>query len=228
MYNILLCDDERDIVSALRIYLSNQDYNFFEAYNGREALEVLLNEDIDLCLMDVMMPQMDGIEALSELRKFSNIPVIFLSAKSEDTDKVLGLNLGADDYVTKPFNPVELIARVKSQLRRYTLLGSAPKQADVIRIDGIELLCDTKKVTVDGEAVQLTPKEFEILKFLMLSPGTCFSPAEIYRNVWGEVPIGVDNAIAVHIRHIREKIEIDPAAPRYLRVVWGRGYKFER
>ncbi len=228
MYNILLCDDERDIVSALRIYLSNQDYNFFEAYNGREALEVLRNEDIDLCLMDVMMPQMDGIEALSELRKFSNIPVIFLSAKSEDTDKVLGLNLGADDYVTKPFNPVELIARVKSQLRRYTLLGSAPKQADVIRIDGIELLCDTKKVTVDGEAVQLTPKEFEILKFLMLSPGTCFSPAEIYRNVWGEVPIGVDNAIAVHIRHIREKIEIDPAAPRYLRVVWGRGYKFER
>ncbi len=228
MYNILLCDDERDIVSALRIYLSNQDYNFFEAYNGREALEVLRNEDIDLCLMDVMMPQMDGIEALSELRKFSNIPVIFLSAKSEDTDKVLGLNLGADDYVTKPFNPVELIARVKSQLRRYTLLGSAPKQADVIRIDGIELLCDTKKVTVDGEAVQLTPKEFEILKFLMLSPGTCFSPAEIYRNVWGEVPIGVDNAIAVHIRHIREKIEIDPAAPRYLKVVWGRGYKFER
>ncbi len=228
MYNILLCDDERDIVSALRIYLSNQDYNFFEAYNGREALEVLRNEDIDLCLMDVMMPQMDGIEALSELRKFSNIPVIFLSAKSEDTDKVLGLNLGADDYVTKPFNPVELIARVKSQLRRYTLLGSAPKQADVIRIDRIELLCDTKKVTVDGEAVQLTPKEFEILKFLMLSPGTCFSPAEIYRNVWGEVPIGVDNAIAVHIRHIREKIEIDPAAPRYLKVVWGRGYKFER
>lgn len=228
MYNILLCDDERDIVSALRIYLSNQDYNFFEAYNGREALEVLRNEDIDLCLMDVMMPQMDGIEALSELRKFSNIPVIFLSAKSEDTDKVLGLNLGADDYVTKPFNPVELIARVKSQLRRYTILGSAPKQADVIRIDGIELLCDTKKVTVDGEAVQLTPKEFEILKFLMLSPGTCFSPAEIYRNVWGEVPIGVDNAIAVHIRHIREKIEIDPAAPRYLKVVWGRGYKFER
>lgn len=228
MYNILLCDDERDIVSALRIYLSNQDYNFFEAYNGREALEVLRNEDIDLCLMDVMMPQMDGIEALSELRKFSNIPVIFLSAKSEDTDKVLGLNLGADDYVTKPFNPVELIARVKSQLRRYTLLGSAPKQADVIRIDGIELLCDTKKVTVDGEAVQLTPKEFEILKFLMLSPGTCFSPAEIYRNVWGEVPIGVDNAIAVHIRHIRVKIEIDPAAPRYLKVVWGRGYKFER
>lgn len=228
MYNILLCDDERDIVSALRIYLSNQDYNFFEAYNGREALEVLRNEDIDLCLMDVMMPQMDGIEALSELRKFSNIPVIFLSAKSEDTDKVLGLNLGADDYVTKPFNPVELIARVQSQLRRYTLLGSAPKQADVIRIDGIELLCDTKKVTVDGEAVQLTPKEFEILKFLMLSPGTCFSPAEIYRNVWGEVPIGVDNAIAVHIRHIREKIEIDPAAPRYLKVVWGRGYKFER
>ncbi|HIT59382.1 MAG TPA: response regulator transcription factor [Candidatus Faeciplasma pullistercoris] len=228
MYNILLCDDERDIVSALKIYLTNPEYSFFEAYNGEEALKILREEKVDLVLMDIMMPELDGINALSKIREFSNVPVIFLTAKSEYTDKVLGLNLGADDYVTKPFNPVELIARVKSQLRRYTLLGSAPKSIDSIRIDGIELLCESKKVTVDGEPVQLTPKEYEILKFLMMNPGICFSPSEIYRKVWGDVPIGVDNAIAVHIRHIREKIEIDPASPRYLKVAWGRGYKFEK
>lgn len=228
MYNILLCDDEKDIISALKIYLSNQDYNFFVAYNGAEALKILRTEKIDLALMDIMMPEVDGITALSELRSFSNIPVIFLTAKSEDIDKVLGLNLGADDYVTKPFNPVELTARVRSQLRRYTLLGSAPRRPDTIRIDGIELQCETKRVSVDGENVSLTPKEFEILKFLMMNPGTCFAPQEIYRTVWGEVPIGVDNAIAVHIRHLREKIEINPASPRYLKVVWGRGYKFEK
>lgn len=228
MYNILLCDDEKDIVSALKIYLTNPDYKFFEAYTGRQALDILRSEHVDLVLMDIMMPELDGINALSKIREFSNVPVIFLTAKSEYTDKVLGLNLGADDYVTKPFNPVELIARVKSQLRRYTILGSAPKHVDTIRIDGIELMCDTKKVTVDGEPVNLTPKEYEILKFLMMNPGVCFTPSEIYRKVWGEVPIGVDNAIAVHIRHIREKIEIDPASPRYLKVAWGRGYKFEK
>ena len=228
MYNILLCDDERDIVSALKIYLSNDDYSFFEAYTGAEALKILSSERIDLVLMDIMMPELDGINALTEIRKFSNVPVIFLTAKSEYTDKVLGLNLGADDYITKPFNPVELTARVKSQLRRYTMLGSAPRQVDTIRIDGIELLCESKKVSVDGEVIQLTPKEYEILRFLMLNAGVCFAPNEIYRKVWGEVPIGVDNAVAVHIRHIREKIEIDPASPRYLKVVWGRGYKFEK
>lgn len=228
MYNILLCDDERDIVSALKIYLSNENYSFFEAYTGAEALKILNSKRIDLVLMDIMMPELDGINALTEIRKFSNVPVIFLTAKSEYTDKVLGLNLGADDYITKPFNPVELTARVKSQLRRYTMLGSAPRQVDVIRIDGIELLCDSKKVSVDGEVIQLTPKEYEILRFLTLNAGSCFAPNEIYRKVWGEVPIGVDNAVAVHIRHIREKIEIDPASPRYLKVVWGRGYKFEK
>ena len=228
MYNILLCDDERDIVSALKIYLSNDDYSFFEAYTGAEALKILNSERIDLVLMDIMMPELDGINALTEIRKFSNVPVIFLTAKSEYTDKVLGLNLGADDYITKPFNPVELTARVKSQLRRYTMLGSAPRQVDTIRIDGIELMCESKKVSVDGEVIQLTPKEYEILRFLMMNAGSCFAPNEIYSKVWGEVPIGVDNAVAVHIRHIREKIEIDPASPRYLKVVWGRGYKFEK
>ncbi len=228
MYNILLCDDEKDIVSALKIYLTNPDYKFYEAYTGQQALDILKSEQIDLVLMDIMMPELDGINALSKIREFSNVPVIFLTAKSEYTDKVLGLNLGADDYVTKPFNPVELIARVKSQLRRYTMLGSAPRHVDSIRIDGIELMRESKKVFVDGEPVQLTPKEYDILKFLMTNPGVCFTPSEIYRKVWGDVPVGVDNAIAVHIRHIREKIEIDPASPRYLKVAWGRGYKFEK
>lgn len=224
----MLCDDEKDIVSALKIYLTNDDYSFFEAYTGSQALNIIRSERVDLVLMDIMMPELDGINALSEIRKFSNVPVIFLTAKSEYTDKVLGLNIGADDYITKPFNPVELTARVKSQLRRYTMLGSAPRHNDTIRVDGIELMCDAKKVSVDGDIVQLTPKEYEIIKFLMTNAGACFSPSEIYRKVWGEVPYGVDNAVAVHIRHLREKIEVDPASPRYLKVVWGRGYKFEK
>lgn len=227
MYNILICDDERDIVSALKIYLSNENYNFFEAYNGADALDILRNENIHLVLLDIMMPQVDGISVVNSLREFSNVPVIFLTAKSEDTDKVLGLTVGADDYVTKPFNPVELIARVKSHLRRYTMLGSYTKQLEVIRVGGIELFENSKIINVDGEPVTLTPKEYDILRFLMTHTGTVFAPAEIYRKVWGEVPIGVDNTIAVHIRRLREKIEINPADPRYLKVVWGRGYKFE-
>ena len=228
MYKILVADDEEKIRALIRKYAEFEGHTVTEASNGMEAVRLCAENDFDIIVMDVMMPELDGINALSKIREFSNVPVIFLTAKSEYTDKVLGLNLGADDYVTKPFNPVELIARVKSQLRRYTMLGSAPKHVDTIRIDGIELMCDTKKVTVDGEPVNLTPKEYEILKFLMMNPGVCFTPSEIYRKVWGEVPIGVDNAIAVHIRHIREKIEIDPASPRYLKVAWGRGYKFEK
>lgn len=227
MYNVLICDDEKDIVSALKIYLSSENYNFFEAYNGAEALKILRTNNIHLVLMDIMMPEVDGISALSTLREFSNVPVIFLTAKSEDLDKVLGLTVGADDYITKPFNPVELLARVKSHIRRYTSLGAYTKQLEVIRIGGIELFDNTKVINVDGEPVALTPKEYDILSFLMRNPDIVFSSSEIYRRVWGEVPIGVDNAIAVHIRHLREKIEIDPADPRYLKVVWGRGYKFE-
>jgi len=225
MYNILVCDDEKDIVSALKIYLSSGDYQVFEAFNGREALQVLSKEDIHLVLLDVMMPGMDGIETLTRLRETSNVPVILLTAKSEDTDKVLGLNVGADDYITKPFNPVEVLARVKSQLRRYLQLGGGTVQPKVLRIGGVELDDGAKTVTVDGEAVSLTPKEYDILRLLMQHPGQVFSPKEIYRAVWEELPLNADNAIAVHIRHIREKIEIDPADPRYLQVVWGKGYK---
>ena len=225
MYNILVCDDEKDIVSALKIYLSSGDYQVFEAFNGREALQVLSREDIHLVLLDIMMPGMDGIETLTRLRETSNVPVILLTAKSEDTDKVLGLDVGADDYITKPFNPVEVLARVKSQLRRYLQLGGGAVQPRTLRIGGIELDDGAKTVTVDGEAVSLTPKEYDILRLLMLHPGQVFSPKEIYRAVWEELPLNADNAIAVHIRHIREKIEIDPADPRYLQVVWGKGYK---
>ncbi|MCD7732729.1 MAG: response regulator transcription factor [Oscillospiraceae bacterium] len=227
-YSVLICDDEPDIVNALKIYLKNEGYDFFTAYNGRDALRILHDEKIDVCVMDIMMPEMDGIATLSELRSFSNVPVIFLTAKSEDTDKVLGLNLGADDYVTKPFNAVELTARIRSQIRRYTMLGSAPASPDTLKIGGIQIRYEDKQVTVDGEIVSLTPKEYSILRFLMEHPGECFSPPEIYRAVWGDVPIGVNNAVAVHMRHLREKIEIDSAAPRYLKVVWGKGYKFER
>ena len=225
MYNILVCDDEKDIVSALKIYLSSGDYQVFEAYNGREALQVLSKEDIHLVLLDIMMPGMDGIETLTKLRETSNVPVILLTAKSEDTDKVLGLDVGADDYITKPFNPVEVLARVKSQLRRYLQLGGGTVQPKVLRIGGVELDDGAKTVTVDGEPVSLTPKEYDILRLLMQHPGQVFSPKEIYRAVWEELPLNADNAIAVHIRHIREKIEIDPADPRYLQVVWGKGYK---
>lgn len=227
MYNILVCDDEKDIVSALRIYLTAEGYRVFEAGNGAEALEVIDREDIHLALLDVMMPGMDGITALNRLREHHNLPVILLTAKSEDTDKVLGLNVGADDYVTKPFNPVEVLARVKSQLRRYLQLGGGTVRPTALRLGGIALDDRTKEVTLDGDPVSLTPREYDILHLLMGSPGTVFSPKRIYRAVWGEEPFGVENAVAVHIRHLREKLEIDPSDPRYIKVVWGQGYKME-
>lgn len=227
MRHVLVCDDEKDIVAALKIYLEAEGYHVLTAFNGREALEVFAREPVDLILLDIMMPGMDGITTMSRLREQSNVPVIFLTAKSEDTDKVLGLNVGADDYITKPFNPVEMLARVRSQLRRYLQLGgSAPKPA-VLRIGGVELDDNAKTVTLDGDPVALTPKEYDILHFLMQHPGKVFSPAEIYRTVWAVLPLNADNALAVHIRHIREKIEINPADPRYIKVVWGKGYKME-
>lgn len=228
MYNILICDDERDIVSALKIYLEADGYRTFCAYNGREALHIIETQDIHLVLMDIMMPETDGITSMTEIRKTHNLPVILLTAKSEDTDKVLGLNVGADDYVTKPFNPVELLARVRSQLRRYMQLGGGTVREDVIRIGSICLDDKAKAVTVDGESVSLTPTEFEILRLLMRSPGEVFSPAAIYRLVWNGEPYGAEGTVAVHIRHIREKIEINPADPRYLKAVWGQGYKMEK
>ncbi len=227
MYNIIVCDDEKDIVSALEIYLTAEGYHVFRAENGREALTLAQNEDVHLMLLDVMMPQMDGLETLTRLREFSNIPVIFLTAKSEDSDKILGLNVGADDYVTKPFNPVEVLARVRSQLRRYLQLGAGSVRPASIVIGGIELDDSAKTVTVDGEPVALTPKEYDILRFLMTNAGAVFTPAEIYRRVWGDIPLNAAGAIAVHIRHLREKLEIDPAEPRYIKVVWGKGYKME-
>jgi DNA-binding response OmpR family regulator len=227
MHNILICDDEKDIVSALKIYLSSEGYKTFEAYNGREALEIIGREEIHLVLLDVMMPEMDGISALSKIREKKNVPVILLTAKSEDTDKVLGLNIGADDYVTKPFNPVELIARVRSQLRRYTQLGGKA-DARKITVGRLEIDNDSKTVTADGEIVSLTPKEYDILRLMMENLGVVFSPKEIYRSVWGDDPYGSENTVAVHIRHLREKLEIDPADPRYLKVVWGHGYKIEK
>ncbi len=228
MYNILVCDDEKDIVSALRIYLTAEGYNVYEAYNGAEALEIISNKDIKLVIMDVMMPVMDGITAMLELRKISNVPVVLLTAKSEDTDKILGLNIGADDYVTKPFNPVELQARVKSQLRRYMLLGGSVEQKELLTIGGIELDDRTKEVTLDGEKISLTPTEFDILKLLMENIGKVFTPNEIYKAVWKDNPYGSENTVAVHIRHLREKLEYNPAEPRYLKAVWGHGYKIER
>lgn len=226
MYNILVCDDEKDIVSALRIYLSAEGYGVLCAANGREALTLLEQEEVHLLLLDVMMPEMDGILTLTRLREHYNLPVILLTAKSEDTDKVLGLNMGADDYITKPFNPVELLARVRSQLRRYMTLGSGRVAPSAVTIGGVSLDDEAKTVTVDGEAVSLTPLEYDILRLLMQHPGKVFSPQEIYRRVWHEAP-AADNPVAVHVRHIREKIEIDPAEPRYLKVVWGKGYKME-
>ena len=227
MYNILICDDEKDIVNALKIYLNDTNYQLFEAYTGKEALEIVEKENIHLILLDIMMPEMDGITAMAKIRAFSNVPIILLTAKSEDTDKVLGLNVGADDYVTKPFNPVELLARVKSQLRRYTQLGGANVTPEVLMIGGIALNDKTKIVTVDGEKISLTPKEYDILKLFMENTGRVMSPKEIYRQVWKEAPFGTDNTVAVHIRHLREKIEINPTEPRYLRVVFGQGYKLE-
>lgn len=227
MNTILVCDDERDIVAALKIYLEADGYRVLTASNGREALETVRNETVQLVLLDIMMPGMDGITAMSQLRAFSNVPVILLTAKSEDSDKILGLNVGADDYITKPFNPVEVLARVRSQLRRYLQLGGTAPAPAVLKIGGVELDDRAKTVSVDGESVSLTPKEYDILHFLMQNPGRVFSPSEIYRQVWDELPLNADNALAVHIRHIREKIEISPADPRYLKVVWGKGYKME-
>lgn len=227
MPNILICDDERDIVSALEIYLRAEGYGTVAAYDGREAVEKLHEQDIQLILLDIMMPEMDGISALVRIRQESNVPVILLTAKSEDTDKVLGLNVGADDYITKPFNPVELIARVRSQLRRYLQLGGGNAQGDTIKLGGIELDDKRKAVTRDGEPVSLTPREYDILKFLLQHPGEVFSPGELYRRVWNEEPYGAESTVAVHIRHLREKLEIVPAQPRYIKAVWGQGYKIE-
>jgi len=228
MYRVLICDDEQDIVNALKIYLAAPDLCFLEAHTGREALEILAQNDVHLVLMDIMMPEMDGISALVQLRKSSNVPVILLTAKSEDTDKILGLNTGADDYITKPFNPVEVTARVRSALRRYLYLGGKVQEEEKLVMDGIELSDRDKTVLLDGESISLTPTEFEILKLLMQSPGRVYSPAEIYRAVWKEAPLGSESTVAVHIRHLREKIEYNPAEPRYLKVVWGRGYKMEK
>ena len=227
MYNILICDDEKDIVAALEIYLKTEGYNIFKAYNGNEALETIEKSEIHLVLMDIMMPVCDGVTATARLRESSNVPVIFLSAKGEDTDKILGLNVGADDYITKPFNPVEVVARVRSQLRRYMELGGNTKSG-TITVGSIELNTPTKEVFVDGQAVSLTPLEFDILRLLMENAGKVMSPKEIYRKVWKEECFGNEGVVAVHIRHLREKIEINPAEPRYLKVVWAHGYKIEK
>ncbi len=228
MYNILIVDDDRDIVNALKIYLSDPQYRLFEAYDGRQALEIMEGEEMQLVLMDIMMPQMDGISAMVRLREKSNVPVILLTAKSEDSDKILGLTVGADDYITKPFNPAEVTARVRSQLRRYTQLGSRVQTQTRLVNGGIELDDAAKEVRLDGDTVSLTPKEYEILKLLMTQPGRVFAPDEIYSKVWGEEPLGAEGTVAVHIRHLREKLEIDPAEPRYIRVVWGQGYRMEK
>lgn len=228
MYNILICDDDKDIVNALKIYLSAEGYQIFEAYNGIEAINIVKEKDIQLILLDIMMPQMDGIQATSVIRQQYNIPIILLTAKSEDSDKVLGLNIGADDYITKPFNPIEVIARVKSQLRRYTNLGGQIKKDNKLVIGTVELDDETKSVSVDGEYVALTPLEYNILHLLMKSPGRVYSGTQIYEQVWNDPSFGSNATVAVHIRHLREKIEIDPANPRYLKVVWGLGYKFEK
>lgn len=228
MYNILICDDQPDIVNALKIYLAPEGYRLFEAYTGAEALEMVKNGDFHLILLDIMMPQMDGITATAKIREFSNVPIILLTAKSETEDKVLGLNVGADDYITKPFVPVEVLARVRSQLRRYALLGSrSEEQTDALTIGSITLDDRTKSVTVDGEQVALTPTEYSILHLLMSNPGRVYSTKALYEAVWQEAALGSEGAVAVHIRHLREKIEINPSEPRYLKVVWGQGYKME-
>lgn len=229
MANILVCDDDREIVEAIEIYLKNEGYTIFKAYNGEEALSVLNKEEIHLLILDVMMPKLDGIHTVLKIREKSGIPIIMLSAKSEDNDKILGLNVGADDYVTKPFNPLELVARVRSNLRRYTKLGSLQEESNMIyRIGGLCINDETKEVTVEDEPVQLTPTEYSILLLLVKNPGRVFSINQIYESIWNEEAIGADNTVAVHIRHIREKIEINPKEPRYLKVVWGVGYKIEK
>ena len=228
MYNILVVDDEKDIVAALEIYLRSEGYRVLSASNGREALSIAAREDVHLILMDIMMPVMDGLTAMAQLRQTSNVPVILLTAKGEDTDKVLGLNVGADDYITKPFNPVELLARVRSQLRRYLQLGGGQVQASTLVIGGICLDDNAKTVTVDGEPAALTPTEYDILRLLMENPGQVFHPRDIYKRVWKDEPYGAESTVAVHIRHLREKLEINPAEPRYIKAVWGQGYKMER
>ena len=230
MYNVLVCDDDREIVEAIEIYLSQEGYKVIKAYDGEEALKVLDREKVDLLIIDVMMPKLDGIRATLKIREKKNMPIIILSAKSEDADKILGLNVGADDYMTKPFNPLELTARVKSQLRRYTQLGSTIDKSNqaVYAVGGLSIDDEQKEVTVDGEPVRLTPIEYNILLLLVKNQGKVFSIDQIYESIWNEDAIGVDNTVAVHIRHIREKIEINPKEPRYLKVVWGVGYKIEK
>lgn len=225
--NILVCDDDKDIVEAISIYLEQEGYVVFKAYDGLEAINILRSQPVDLLIIDIMMPKLDGIRATLKIREENPLPIIILSAKSEDADKILGLNVGADDYVTKPFNPVELLARVKSQLRRYLELGSAPVRKSVFRIGDIELDDTAKEVRLMGEKVGLTPKEYGILKFFLEHPGQVFSPAEIYHAVWEETAYGAEGTVAVHIRHLREKLEINPEQPRHLKVVWGQGYKIE-
>ena len=228
MYNILICDDQPDIVNALKIYLAPEGYRLFAAGNGFDAVHTVKEQEIHLVLLDVMMPGMDGITATAKIREFSNVPIILLTAKSETEDKVLGLNVGADDYITKPFVPVEVLARVRSQLRRYAKLGSRPEQqAGMLTIGGIVLDDRTKSVTVDGDPVALTPTEYSILHLLMANPGKVYSTKALYESVWQEAALGSEGAVAVHIRHLREKIEINPSDPRYLKVVWGQGYKME-
>ena len=230
MYNVLVCDDDREIVEAIEIYLSQEGYKVLKAYDGEEALKVLDREKVDLLIIDVMMPKLDGIRATLKIREKKNMPIIILSAKSEAADKILGLNVGADDYMTKPFNPLELTARVKSQLRRYTQLGSTIDKSNqaVYAVGGLSIDDEQKEVTVDGEPVRLTPIEYNILLLLVKNQGKVFSIDQIYESIWNEDAIGVDNTVAVHIRHIREKIEINPKEPRYLKVVWGVGYKIEK
>lgn len=225
--NILVVDDDRDIVESIAIFLANENYNILKAYDGLEAIEILNDNEVHLMILDIMMPKLDGIKTLIKLRESKNIPVILLSAKSEDTDKIFGLAAGADDYITKPFNPSELVARVKSQIRRYTMLGSIEKEKDEIIIEGLCVNVRKKNVTVDGEDVRLTPIEFKILELFAKNRGKVFSTEDVYRNVWNEENVVYDNTIAVHIRHIREKIEINPKEPKYIKVVWGIGYKID-
>ena len=230
MFNILVCDDDKEIVDAIDIYLSQEGYHILKAYDGLQAIEIMKKEEVHLILLDIMMPNLDGIRATRKIRETSSVPIIMLSAKSEDVDKILGLNIGADDYITKPFNPLELIARVKSQLRSYTQLGNlATEEKEAVYVcGGLVVNDDLKTVTVDGEPVKLTPIEYNILVLLIKNQGKVFSIEQIYENIWNEEAIGADNTVAVHIRHIREKIEINPREPRYLKVVWGIGYKIEK
>ena len=228
MNTVLVCDDEKDIVSALKIYLESEGYAVECAYDGTQALALLESRNISLVLMDIMMPVMDGISAMVKIRERSNVPVILLTAKGEDTDKILGLNVGADDYITKPFNPLEVLARVRSQLRRYTMLGAAQIRQSCLTVGGISMDDSSKTVTVDGEPAALTPTEYDILRLLMENPGQVFHPRDIYKRVWKDEPYGAESTVAVHIRHLREKLEINPAEPRYIKAVWGQGYKMER